>query len=133
MRGGSRRGSAGGRWWWLLVLVVPVGFASMWMWVAVAGAGPTREVATLHDLSGNVVGRAILSPGSSGGTFFRFSVHGLSAGFHAFHVHANGLCDAQTGYASVGGHYDHLHRQQPFDGDLPVILVGADGRARARS
>ena len=122
-----RERPAGGRWWWLVLLVAPIGFASMWVWVAVAGAGPTREGATLHDLQGRVVGRVILSTDPAGGTQVSFSVGGLPPGFHAFQLYTNGVCDPQTGFTSVGDHYDHLRRVQPFDGDMPVILVGADG------
>jgi superoxide dismutase, Cu-Zn family len=57
------------------------------------------------------------------------------AGFHGFHIHSVGLCVAP--FASAGGHLgedstDATHRHRNHDGDLPVLLVNADGHARTR-
>ena len=120
---GDRRG----RRWRLLVLVVPALFASAWIWIAVAGAGPGQATVVLRDLKGDAVGRVTLTQTSGTGTRARYWVRGLPTGFHGVHVHVNGVCDAASGFATIGDHYDHLHRQQPFDGDLPVLLVGSDG------
>ena len=58
------------------------------------------------------------------------------AGFHGFHIHSVGLC-AGPSFATAGGHLgenptDVGHRHRNHDGDLPVLLVNADGHARAR-
>jgi Cu-Zn family superoxide dismutase len=56
--------------------------------------------------------------------------HNLPAGFHGFHVHAVGQCDGD--FTSAGGHLNpdgmvhSLHR-----GDMPPLLVNADGTAQA--
>ena len=123
----SAGGNARGRVWRLLLLVVPAVFATAWIWIAVAGAGSAQASAVLYDLKGHRVGRAVLAQGPANSTRIRYYVHGLPAGFHAFHVHVNGVCDAHHGFDTVGDHYDHLRREQPFDGDLPVILVGSNG------
>jgi len=52
----------------------------------------------------------------------------LPPGFHGFHVHAVGKCEAP--FTSAGGHFNpggqnHAHHA----GDLPNLLVNADGRA----
>jgi Cu-Zn family superoxide dismutase len=56
----------------------------------------------------------------------------LPPGFHGFHVHAVGVCDPATGFASAGGHFNPTGA--PHDdhaGDLPVLLVNTDGTAQA--
>ena len=135
MQEGETRRSARGRGWWLLLLLIPAAFATVWIWIAVVGAGSTQAQAgstqaqaVLRDLLDRQVGRVTLSEGPGDSTTVRYLVAGLPAGFHAFHVHVNGVCDATLGFDSIGVHYDHERRQQPFDGDMPVILVGADGR-----
>lgn len=55
-------------------------------------------------------------------------VSGLPPGFHGFHIHAAGTCEAP--FTSAGGHINpagqnHAHHA----GDLPDLLVNADGRA----
>jgi Cu-Zn family superoxide dismutase len=57
------------------------------------------------------------------------------AGFHGFHIHSVGLCVAP--FTTAGGHLGEVatdagHRHRNHDGDLPVLLVNADGHARAR-
>ena len=52
----------------------------------------------------------------------------LPPGFHGFHLHAVGTCEAP--FTSAGGHFNpggqhHTHHA----GDLPNLLVNADGRA----
>ena len=70
-------------------------------------------------------------------------ISGLSVGAHGFHIHEKGACGAAehqgqvaAGFAA-GGHYDPDHTGKhlgPYDaaghkGDLPVLVVGADGEA----
>src|SRR5205807_1271051 len=88
---------------------------------------PSQARAVLRDLRGTVVGGVGLSPGPGGSTRVHYWVRRLPAGFHGFHVHVNGVCDPSRFFDSVGDNFDRLHREQPFDGDLPVILVGAGG------
>jgi Cu-Zn family superoxide dismutase len=63
-----------------------------------------------------------------GGVVVRASVHGLTPGFHGFHVHAVGECAPP--FTSAGGHYNPDgtgHGQHA--GDMPSLLVNADGTA----
>ncbi len=55
----------------------------------------------------------------------------LSAGFHGFHVHAVGECNAP--FTSAGGHFNPAGQSHPnHAADMPVLLVNADGTAEAR-
>ncbi|MEP6658300.1 MAG: superoxide dismutase family protein [Acidimicrobiales bacterium] len=55
----------------------------------------------------------------------------LTAGFHGMHVHDVGIC-AGPAFTSAGGHYNpSATAHGAHAGDLPVLLVQADGSARA--
>lgn len=64
---------------------------------------------------------------------------GLRPGYHGFHIHKKGVCDPRsrdpaTGspFFSAGPHFDlgeHAHPRH--SGDLPPLLVAADGTGRA--
>lgn len=64
-------------------------------------------------------------------------VRGLTPGFHGFHIHEVGLCEATDDsiFLSAGGHFDHLDdegNKQPHGehaGDLPMLLALQDGTA----
>jgi Cu-Zn family superoxide dismutase len=58
-------------------------------------------------------------------------VDGLEPGFHGFHVHTVGSCVAPA-FASAGGHLSPAGVSHPEHvGDMPVLMVNADGTARA--
>jgi Cu-Zn family superoxide dismutase len=58
-------------------------------------------------------------------------VRGLPAGFHGFHVHAIGSCVGPA-FTSAGGHLNPGGASHPSHaGDMPVLLVNADGTASA--
>jgi superoxide dismutase, Cu-Zn family len=114
------------RWLWVVVLV---SFAVFWILVATANARVTAATATVHDVHGHDVGTVALNQLAGGHTLVRYTLHGMPGGFHAFHVHAVGACDARTDFRSAGRHYDKLGRVRPFDGAMPTILVDADGTA----
>lgn len=55
----------------------------------------------------------------------------LTPGFHAMHIHAVGTCDANGNFASAGEHFQAPgHTGQPASGDLPPLLVRADGAGK---
>jgi len=64
----------------------------------------------------------------------------LAAGYHGFHVHANGVCTADaamadsTWFTSAGGHFKDADAAHAYhgahNGDLPIILVNDDGAGR---
>lgn len=92
--------------------------------------------------SGDSIGTVTLKD-SDYGLMVIPDLEGLSPGAHGFHVHANPDCgpgskDGKTvpGLAA-GGHFDpgdSGHHEGPVGkghkGDLPVLLVGADGTAK---
>ncbi|WP_432479142.1 superoxide dismutase family protein [Nocardioides sp. GXQ0305] len=100
-----------------------------------AGAGHAVLRVTLKGVDGAKVGRVTLTQHDD---TVRVSgrAAGLTPGFHGFHVHAIGLCeaDAPAGpFTTAGGHYtggatDHGDHA----GDMPPLLVTDDGRASAQ-
>jgi len=63
----------------------------------------------------------------------------LSPGPHGFHVHAVGKCEAPD-FKSAGGHFNPRDRKHglenaagPHAGDMPNLVVGADGKGTATS
>jgi superoxide dismutase, Cu-Zn family len=84
----------------------------------------------LRDAGGAVVGSVRMTH-RHGEVFVRASVDGLAPGFHGFHVHAVGACAPP--FTSAGGHYNpggSGHGQHA--GDMPSLLVNADGTAELR-
>jgi Cu-Zn family superoxide dismutase len=71
-----------------------------------------------------------------GGVRIRVEVQGLTPGEHGIHIHAVGRCDPPD-FLTAAGHFNpdgHRHGllnpQGPHAGDLPNLIVRADGRAR---
>jgi superoxide dismutase, Cu-Zn family len=94
--------------------------------------------AVLLDANGVRVG-TVSFDGDGRGTTVKVALSGVTAGldgFHGLHIHANdgrALCDPTVGFTNVGGHWNpsaatHGHHH----GDLPSILVQADGTGTAR-
>jgi Cu-Zn family superoxide dismutase len=94
----------------------------------VAGADEISEAeATLRNASGANVGVAEFS---QRGDLVRVEarVTGLPSGFHGFHIHSVGSCVAP--FTSAGGHFNPDGASHPsHGGDMPVLLVNADGSA----
>jgi Cu-Zn family superoxide dismutase len=112
----------------------------------VAGCGKKEEKVTIKlitpDGVGDSIGTVTLTD-SEGGLVLTPDLTGLPPGDHGFHVHDKGECGpgekdgtTQAGMAA-GGHFDpngtgrHLGPEsaEGHEGDLPVLSVGADGRA----
>jgi Cu-Zn family superoxide dismutase len=90
--------------------------------------------AALFDTSGTRVGLATWSR-LNGEVHLGISVAGLSPGEHGMHIHESGAC-APPGFESAGGHFNPgskrhgmLSPDGPHAGDLPNLLVEADGSA----
>src|SRR3954468_11891827 len=98
--------------------------------VAVSGDGkrPQRAYSALRNAAGTVVGHAWFSQRRRGGRVeMLVRVHGLAPGFHGFHIHTTGRCDA-PGFMTAGGHLNPTGAAHPAHaGDLPSLLVNADG------
>ncbi len=61
----------------------------------------------------------------------------LAPGAHGFHVHAAGKCEGPD-FKSAGGHFNPSDRKHglenpagPHAGDMPNLVVGADGKGTA--
>lgn len=83
--------------------------------------------ATVRDANGTVLGTVFLQP-SGGKLVVGGKLTGLTAGFHGFHIHTTGVCQAP--FTTAGGHLNPggtSHGQHA--GDLPVLKVSADGVA----
>lgn len=88
---------------------------------------------TLAEPGGRVVGRAIVVQ-ETGNARVRIEAEGLAAGTYAAHIHRTGLCEGPA-FDSAGPHWNPAGRQHGFNnpagshaGDLPNLVVGADGR-----
>jgi Cu-Zn family superoxide dismutase len=90
-------------------------------------------VATLLNPQGEKTGRVIVIEAADG-LLLLLQAHGLPPGWHAFHLHQSGKCDAPS-FESAGGHYhpgkgSHglLDQEGPHVGDLTNIYVPEDGK-----
>jgi len=85
-------------------------------------------VARLVNAEGDTVGRVRLQQRRRAGDVVVFArVRNLPPGFHGFHVHTTGECEAPD-FTSAGGHLNPDgadHRDHA--GDLPTLLVNAGG------
>jgi superoxide dismutase, Cu-Zn family len=101
-----------------------------------------RAHAALRDAAGREVGRVKFLQQSK--VLVRAWVAGQPPGFHGFHIHANDdpangkgciadpTQDPSTWFASADGHLKATGQNHPDHiGDMPVLLVGQDGRAEA--
>ena len=84
----------------------------------------------LRDAAGLVLGTVKMTE-RDGEVLVRASVRGLTPGFHGFHVHAVGECVPP--FTSAGGHYNPAGTGHGnHAGDMPSLLVNADGAAELR-
>lgn len=89
---------------------------------------------TLAKADGTRVGTVSVLPNGSG-SLVEIRLSAYTAGTYGAHLHTTGLCEGPA-FASAGGHWNpggHQHgRFNPMGthlGDLPNIIVGADGTA----
>ena len=99
--------------------------------VPLPGAG--LATASMLTATGGDAGRATARE-VAGGVRFTVDARGLPPGTHGVHVHAVGRCDP-PGFESAGAHWNPTamkhganNPQGPHMGDLPNMVVGADGR-----
>jgi Cu-Zn family superoxide dismutase len=89
----------------------------------------TRATMVLRDLTGTQVGVGTFTQ-QGGRVLVQVETSGLPAGFHGFHVHAVGDCDASTSFMSAGGHYNPMSMSHAdHGGDMPSLYVLGDGSA----
>ena len=90
-------------------------------------------MATLLNPQGEETGRVMVVEAAHG-LLLLLQAHGLPPGWHAFHLHQSGKCEAPS-FESAGGHYHPgkgahglLDQEGPHAGDLPNIYVPEDGK-----
>jgi Cu-Zn family superoxide dismutase len=93
-------------------------------------------MAQLLDAAGKPVGTATFAA-VQGGVQVKVKVSGLKPGPHGFHVHAAGLCEGPD-FKTAAGHFNPSGKKHGLDspaghhgGDLPNLVVGADGAGEA--
>ena len=96
-------------------------------------AGGAMATAAIRSTTGAPVGRATATD-VQGGIRYTLDVAGLPVGTHGAHIHMTGRCDAPD-FTTAGGHWNPtamkhgtMNPMGPHEGDLPNLIVGADGR-----
>jgi len=94
---------------------------------------PETAKCVFTNLQGQKVGEAKLEE-TAKGVKISLKVENLPPGLHAFHIHEKGVCNPPD-FASAGGHFNPFGKhhglknpQGPHAGDLPSLMVGADGK-----
>ena len=102
-------------------------------------ASANLATATLASADGALKGTAAFVRGAGDQVVMQLDVSGLTPGEHGAHLHAVGRCDAPD-FASAGGHLNPHGKQHGRDnpqgahlGDLPNLVVGADGKGALRT
>lgn len=98
---------------------------------------PQTASASFINAQGDDIGSATLTETPSG-VLIALDLRGLPTGEHAFHVHEKGVCNSADKFASAGGHFNvhdkkhgYLAEGGPHVGDMPNLVVPADGNLRA--
>lgn len=94
--------------------------------------------AVIKDAAGKTVGSMRVEDQGRLKSKITVAAKGLPAGYHGFHIHKKGICDAKsidpkTGspFAGAGPHFDlGSHSHPDHSGDLPALLIAADGTGR---
>ncbi len=107
--------------------------ATVSMMASTAKAQEARS--SLLNQSGTQIGEAHYKQGTRG-VVIHIKASGLSAGRHGMHFHNVGACDGETKFKSAKGHiapsnapHGYLHPEGPHEGNLPNLIVSADGTA----
>lgn len=115
------------------ILATVVGFFLLLILGCGGESAPEKAKATLVDPQGQKVGEAQLAE-TPQGVKITLQVENLPPGVHALHIHAKGLCEP-PGFLTAGGHFNPFGKEHglknpkgPHAGDLPNLVVGADGK-----
>jgi len=104
------------------------------------GAGaikPSKALAKIVNAAGKPVGIASLKQ-TVEGVEVRMEVTGLEPGEHGVHFHEKGECTGPD-FKSAGGHFREegqihgLENEHPHFGDLPNLVIRADGKGKLRA
>jgi Cu-Zn family superoxide dismutase len=107
--------------------------------LAATAAEPSRAAhAQLQDARGAKVGTATLTEHREG-VHLSVKVQGIPPGAHGIHIHTVGKC-ADPEFKSAGPHFDPGANEHGLKnpeghhaGDLPNLVVGADGKGELRA
>ena len=100
---------------------------------------PKSAHADILNAQGQNVGSAKFKA-INGGVKIEIMVSQLAAGEHGIHIHTVGKCDGPD-FKSAGGHFNptsahhgvmNSQDPHPHAGDLPNLVVGADGKGKAK-
>lgn len=96
---------------------------------------PVEAKADILGSDGVKLGEAVFTQGTIG-VLATITVKGLPPGKHGMHIHSKGTCDHHDHFKSASGHIDpdekahgYLNPDGPEKGDLPNIIIHADGSA----
>jgi len=113
-------------------LIALMAFCLLVIW-GCGESAPTKAKANLVNAQGQKVGEARFEE-TPQGVKITLMVENLPPGPHAFHIHEKGLCDPPD-FMTAGAHFNPFHKQHgmknpagPHAGDLPNLVVGADGK-----
>jgi Cu-Zn family superoxide dismutase len=100
-----------------------------------AGAAAATAVAEIKLADGTSAGTVTLME-LAAGVLLKFDLKGLPPGPHGFHVHEIGKCEGDFSsagaiYNPLGAKHGFINEEGPMAGDLPNIVAGPDGTARA--
>ena len=97
-------------------------------------SGDGEKTVSLVSDKGKEAGTIKFTPAGKG-VEVEAEVTGLTPGFHGFHIHETGTCepDAPMGaFDTAGGHFASGSQSHgDHAGDMPPLLAGQDGTARA--
>ena len=92
--------------------------------------------ASVINNQGEEIGTAYVKKASDGILLY-VDVKGLTPGWHGMHFHEKGTCEDHDAFKMAGGHvmepnapHGFLHPEGPHDGNLPNLIVAADGTAQ---
>lgn len=106
--------------------------ASSMSYPAIAKDIITAKAALINN-SGATIGTASFTQGTEG-VIIEIKAEGLPAGKHGMHFHKKGTCEDTQGFKKAQGHimptgkpHGFLHPEGPHEGNLPNLIVHADG------
>lgn len=93
-----------------------------------------NATAVMKDANGTIIGLATFTQDASGVVNIKVNGSDLTPGLHGIHIHNKGNCTGPS-FTSAGEHYNPLGKEHgllnpkgPHAGDLPNLVVGADGK-----
>jgi Cu-Zn family superoxide dismutase len=113
-----------------LVLAAAVAAISISGQAAARGDHNGKAEARLRNAGGVEIGKVTFKQ-ERDGVNVEVDVHGLTPGFHGFHVHTVGSCVGPD-FGSAGGHFNMPGHNHPMhSGDMVSVLVNPDGTGEA--